>query len=434
MNEFREWLSDNLRYIMLGVGVLLGLVVIFFGIRFITSAIDTNPNNTQIESEVTQTPTPTATPTPTPSVEVLVMESLIENGVPEITSLMQSYYNAIASNDIETLRTLVDNLTLEDEATIIADTVTAYSDIRVFTKITNIPGVYIVFVSYKYQLSGINTAVPGLTQLCVHTANDGSLYVSTAGPNAVLQAEIDQIIRSTEAQNLIENIQTQYEMALDSDPALYAYFHGTQAPAGNTQNNNTNNNTSGLNNGANTSGNTTSGNNNTGSNTSGNNNTGNNNTGNNRPGNTTSGNNNTGNNNTGNNRPGNTTSGNNNTGNNNTGNNNTGNNTSGNNTSGNNNSNNSGNDSNVTPEPTWAPGSRPTIDTDGGVIPTPEPPSEFKLELKERAKLYEKADTGSNVIRTWPASTQMVKIGESGDFYEVDIHGEVGYILKSCFK
>ena len=36
MDDFREWLSDNLRYFMLGGGILLVVLVLFFGIRACT--------------------------------------------------------------------------------------------------------------------------------------------------------------------------------------------------------------------------------------------------------------------------------------------------------------------------------------------------------------------------------------------------------------
>lgn len=391
MNEFREWLSDNLRYIMLGVGVLLGLVVIFFGIRFITTAVGSDPTNQGTVADVSPTPETTATPTPTPTLEVLVMEDMVENGVPEITTLIKKYFNAIASDDITTLRTLVDNLSLEDEVTITADTVTSYSDIRVFTKVSQTPGVYIVLASYKYQLSGINTLVPGLTQLCVHTANDGSLYVSTAGPNATLQLEIDQTLKTSEVENLIDNIQSQFETALDSDPALYAFFYPNSSQTAN-------------NSGSSSSTNNT-GNGNSTSNTTGNSNS-----------NSTGNSNNAGNsNNTGNSS-------------------NSGfNNNSGNNNATNNGTSNSANPS-ITPEPTWSPDSKPIVDTDGGIIATPTPPEDRQLVLEERAYLYEKPDESSDYIRPYPKNTQVVKLEDDGDFYYVDIHGERGYMLKSSFK
>ena len=35
MDDFREWLSDNLRYFMLGFGILAVVLILFFGVRFI---------------------------------------------------------------------------------------------------------------------------------------------------------------------------------------------------------------------------------------------------------------------------------------------------------------------------------------------------------------------------------------------------------------
>ena len=37
MDDFREWLSDNLRYFMLGFGILAVVLILFFGVRFISS-------------------------------------------------------------------------------------------------------------------------------------------------------------------------------------------------------------------------------------------------------------------------------------------------------------------------------------------------------------------------------------------------------------
>lgn len=36
LDNFREWLSDNLRYILLGLAILAVLLLLFFGIKAIT--------------------------------------------------------------------------------------------------------------------------------------------------------------------------------------------------------------------------------------------------------------------------------------------------------------------------------------------------------------------------------------------------------------
>ena len=84
MDDFREWLSDNLRYIMLGVGIILVLVLIFFGIRFISNLVGTDVKDSEIQTEqdvdaVTETPTPTPEETPE------ISTALEKNAVPEVS-------------------------------------------------------------------------------------------------------------------------------------------------------------------------------------------------------------------------------------------------------------------------------------------------------------------------------------------------------------
>ena len=53
LDNFREWLSDNLRYILLGLAILIVLVLLFFGIKALTSVFskDDEPK-TQAEEPV----------------------------------------------------------------------------------------------------------------------------------------------------------------------------------------------------------------------------------------------------------------------------------------------------------------------------------------------------------------------------------------------
>ena len=61
MDDFREWLSDNLRYFMLGFGILAVVLILFFGVRFISSKFG-NQKTTEPKQETQQeTETPTTT-------------------------------------------------------------------------------------------------------------------------------------------------------------------------------------------------------------------------------------------------------------------------------------------------------------------------------------------------------------------------------------
>ena len=39
VDDFREWLSDNLRYILLGLAIIIVLVIAFFAVRFVTDRL-----------------------------------------------------------------------------------------------------------------------------------------------------------------------------------------------------------------------------------------------------------------------------------------------------------------------------------------------------------------------------------------------------------
>ena len=110
MDNFREWLSDNLRYFMLGGAILLIVVVLFFGVRAFMgsgkgdSSKDTVENQTTADNDQGNVPSSPANDGETDGKkDANPMETANE----EITSLIKSYYKALGDKDIATLRTLV---------------------------------------------------------------------------------------------------------------------------------------------------------------------------------------------------------------------------------------------------------------------------------------------------------------------------------------
>lgn len=53
MNNFREWLSDNLRYFLLGIGIVCVGIAIFFGVRAVnTLSREAKPQNEAFEIKI----------------------------------------------------------------------------------------------------------------------------------------------------------------------------------------------------------------------------------------------------------------------------------------------------------------------------------------------------------------------------------------------
>ena len=113
MDDFREWLSDNLRYILLGLAIIAVLLVLFFGIRFLTSTFGDDSKKEQKvteqqkdtekeqkeekkDTEDDQEKEPEATATPAPTEEPKQENPLEKNEYPTVNALIQQYYTALA--------------------------------------------------------------------------------------------------------------------------------------------------------------------------------------------------------------------------------------------------------------------------------------------------------------------------------------------------
>ena len=125
MDDFREWLSDNLRYFMLGFGILAVVLILFFGVRFISSKFG-NQKTTEPKQETqqeTETPTPTQeaeeTPATTAEPETTPAAGELElNAYPQVNALIEKYYAALTGKDVQSLKELVDELDPSDESAI----------------------------------------------------------------------------------------------------------------------------------------------------------------------------------------------------------------------------------------------------------------------------------------------------------------------------
>lgn len=230
---FREWLSDNLRYFMLGFGIIAVLLLLFFGIRFIANTFEDKGNGQQVaeqqnseeqsdEKEQEAEPTPTEEPEVTQQPEE--KDVLEKNAYPTVNALMNKYYEALGSKDVTTLKTLVDTLSAEDEEAIVNNQyIDSYSSVETYTKPGVTDGSYVVFVCFGHKYKSYIDILPGMSCLYVDTKEDGSLYV-VANPTQEQQQRIDEAMNADDTQALLQQQQQAYEEALEAAPALAEYL------------------------------------------------------------------------------------------------------------------------------------------------------------------------------------------------------------------
>ena len=194
MDDFREWLSDNLRYIMLGLGIVLVLAILFFGIRFLTNKLSDDEGK--------------------------------ENKPPQTQqSDVGSEPAALSSRDVETLRGILDGFSQEDSDLIASsDYIQGYQNVETYTKKGLKDGEYVVFAAYDLKFVNIDTALPGLSQLYVFQDENGALKIAGEAMSEETESYMEQICQDEDVKTLISDVQLRADAAREGDPALSTFL------------------------------------------------------------------------------------------------------------------------------------------------------------------------------------------------------------------
>lgn len=284
-DKIREWISDNLRYMLLIGAILLIVAAVLLIVHLvspkndgkssggtvtssstgnnvpdkktqvkadskadsedstgISSDVSDSANASSADASSTDTASaPDAEAEPTSEPEVADDTGNTENtdntavsfaadNVPEVSTVLEQYYTALGARDINGLFAVTDNLTAEEQAQIEAESdVESYGDVKAYTISGPSDGTYITFVSSRCKYLGINQTLPMLSEYYLYTTEDGSLKImdDTDSDAAVTEA-MKAALENEEVKNLIEQVQNDYQNALDADASLRAYVESIQ--------------------------------------------------------------------------------------------------------------------------------------------------------------------------------------------------------------
>ena len=284
-DKIREWISDNLRYMLLIGAILLIVAAVLLIVHLvspkndgkssggtvtssstgnnvpdkktqvkadskadsedstgISSDVSDSANDSSADASSTDTASaPDAEAEPTSEPEAADDAGNTENtdntavsfaadNVPEVSTVLEQYYTALGARDINGLFAVTDNLTAEEQAQIEAESdVESYGDVKAYTISGPSDGTYIAFVSSRCKYLGINQTLPMLSEYYLYTTEDGSLKImdDTDSDAAVTEA-MKAALENEEVKNLIEQVQNDYQNALDADASLRAYVESIQ--------------------------------------------------------------------------------------------------------------------------------------------------------------------------------------------------------------
>ena len=284
-DKIREWISDNLRYMLLIGAILLIVAAVLLIVHLvspkndgkssggtvtssstgnnvpdkktqvkadskadsedstgISSDVSDSANDSSADASSTDTASaPDAEAEPTSEPEAADDTSNTENtdntavsfaadNVPEVSTVLEQYYTARGARNINGLFAVTDNLTAEEQAQIEAESdVESYGDVKAYTISGPSDGTYIAFVSSRCKYLGINQTLPMLSEYYLYTTEDGSLKImdDTDSDAAVTEA-MKAALENEEVKNLIEQVQNDYQNALDADASLRVYVESIQ--------------------------------------------------------------------------------------------------------------------------------------------------------------------------------------------------------------
>lgn len=222
LDNFREWLSDNLRYILLGLAILIVLVLLFFGIKALTSVFskDDEPK-TQAEEPVESSDDAEKEETQDEKKDENILQ---KNAYPEVNSLIDSFYTAWGQKNVEQMKELTDSFDATDEAKVSnASYIENYSNVTVYTKQGLTEDSFVVFVSYDLKFTDVETAAPGLSQLYVMKNDEDRFIIHNDDSNEEINAYMAEVTQDADVQALITEVETRLNEAMDADPELKAF-------------------------------------------------------------------------------------------------------------------------------------------------------------------------------------------------------------------
>ena len=217
--KVKEFCSDNKKYV--GVAAVLLCLIILLAVVTANGKKDKKENTEATEQ--TQV-----------SVEDFQFETeYTDDKKDEITQLLQNYYTAYVSADLDTLANIAYPMTDNEKSYIgvVSQYYETVSDITVYSKAGLENGSYFVSVENNIKFYGVDTVAPTLDFFYVATDDNGQLYINNVYSNfnrTYAEEELDSGIVSliskytsdSDFANLQESVQSKYDEAVNSDANL----------------------------------------------------------------------------------------------------------------------------------------------------------------------------------------------------------------------
>lgn len=201
--------------------VLPAVVVVAVAITVSVSlSLSNRHKEAEQEAEIASAASETATETATEDVP------LVANEEGAVYTLIATYYNAMATGDEETLRSVCDEISDKDMYRYVelSQYIDYYPTLEIYTKTGPEEGSVIAYVYYKISFVGHEEEVPGYQALYICTNDQGGLYIKR-GENS---EEVNEYIKTVSTQDDVvefnNKITVEYNELMVDHPEVLQYI------------------------------------------------------------------------------------------------------------------------------------------------------------------------------------------------------------------
>ncbi len=215
---FFEYISDNKKLVMPLVLVVAVVLTIVLALKANKSDVATEPENT-------------VTSVAEDGSYIVPEVELEKNAYDDVNSLMNTYFSAYASGDMDTLKSIYQGLESTEELRLseVSKYISSIPVVDVYTKPGPVEGSYVAYVYTEVLFEGYTTALPGMQTMYVCTNEAGNLYINGDVVDDRVTDYISNISLQADVVDLNNSVAAQYNDIIAAHENLATFLSDMSA-------------------------------------------------------------------------------------------------------------------------------------------------------------------------------------------------------------
>lgn len=219
----KDFVKNYGKYIL--AGILLVIFIVLFAIGVLNGK-ESKLNTSELESTLMDDETGSVVAVPSTeeadNEETTSVDEFESGNYDFIDKLVDTYYTALANNDVDSLSKIVDSMDsipldqLERESQYIE----SYNNIECYVKEGLLDNTYIVLVYYEIKFLNVETLAPGSTCLYVEVDESNNPYIYTQALSDDVKAYRDLMLNDDFVKTLYSTTERKLEEAMSKDATL----------------------------------------------------------------------------------------------------------------------------------------------------------------------------------------------------------------------